>query len=485
MKKIYFIFTSLCIGLSLQAQTTAGSSFYIDYQEYQTDGLLRYINCGNQEILNPGDNLSMEAWVKVSQQSVNDNLKIFGKFGLDNTGFLFAKEASEMYSEVWTPGQKELKAGFMPPLEHWAHIVCTFAKNGQMKGYINGILVGEESAGSSGIAASDNDLIIGIAPWDLASFQYFGAIDNIRIWNKELSAEEVRFNMHNNLDGSELGLIASYNFNDNLEDQSTYGNHGTGVNLSETNFQESHALISDSIQSTMNDVHGVWLGLSTGSPSVNQITENGLTVSSTVFGDQYILFGHNDEMGNTDSNLPENSPSNFLRQNREWYLQIEGVTTATLNFSLSNGAAGEESLSEDKVANYYTLLYRENTESNFTAIKAGNVKIGDVISFQDVILSNGYYTIAVGDEAIEELLYINTISTFNSSCYPNPSSGQVYLNHSEAVSVHVTDILGKTILAETPSNMHSLDLKKFAKGMYLIKMYKDHKLLKIEKLLLK
>ena len=168
MKKITLQIFAVLLCLSVQAQSPAGKSLLIDYQQFQIDGLLRYVDCGNNDILNPGDSLTMEAWVKVSQQSVNDNIKIFGKFGLDNTGYLFGKEASELYCEMWTPSQKEIKAGFMPPVAHWAHMVCTFAKGGAIKAYVNGILVGEQNAGNNGIATSDNNLIIGIAPWGLS-----------------------------------------------------------------------------------------------------------------------------------------------------------------------------------------------------------------------------------------------------------------------------------------------------------------------------
>lgn len=470
MKKTYLLIAVLSICFNSIAQTTAGKSFYIDYATYQSDGLLRYINCGNNDILNPGDSLSMEAWVKVSQQSVNDNLKIFGKFGLDNTGYLFGKEASELYCEMWTPSHKEIKAGFMPPVAHWAHMVCTFAKNGKIKAYVNGILVGEQNAGSSGIATSTNNLIIGIAPWDLASFQFFGSLDNVRIWNKELSAEEVRHNMHHSINGNETGLIAAYEFNNTLDDHSGYENHGTGQNLSDTNYQDSYAVIANSTMSQMNDIYAVWLGISTGTPNVNQITDNGLTLSATIYGDEHVLFGHNDASGTSIENLPINSPTNFERQQREWYIQPESVNLGTLKFSLSNGANGAESLSTDKDANYYTLLFRNTTNEDYTAIKAGNVKIADVISFEGVSLNEGYYTIAVGDEAIPELLSLEETSLLNSSIFPNPSKGNFTLSHTKEVTIVITDLLGNKISEQGLSKKHQLQLESCSKGIYLIEM---------------
>ena len=464
MKKIILQLLSVFLSTSAIAQSPAGTSLYIDYDQYQSDGLLRYTNCGNNDILNPGDYLSMEAWVKVSSQSVNDNIKIFGKFGLDNTGYLFGKEASELYCEMWTPSQKEIKAGFLPPMEHWAHMVCTFAKGGQIKAYVNGLLVGEQNAGNNGIAPSTNNLIIGIAPWDLSSFQYFGALDNIRIWNKELSANEVRYNMHHLLEGTEEGLIADFEFEDNLLDNSIYANNGTGSNISELNYQNSNAVIANESLAPMNDIHAVWLGLSSGSPLVNQITENGLTVSAEVYGDEHVLFGHNNLTGISAENLPTNSTTNFMRQNREWYIQSEGLSNANLNFSLSNGSVTSEMLNGNHEAEFYTLLYRESEAQNFTAIKAGNVKIGDVIAFLNVSMINGYYTIAVGDEAITELLSINETKDFTCSIYPNPSSGAFIMNTSEKSDLVIVDVLGKSILYKNNSTSHKVSLN--TSGLY-------------------
>jgi hypothetical protein len=220
----------------------------------------------------------------------------------------------------------------------------------------------------------------------------------------------------------------------------------------------------------MTDIHGVWLGLSSGSPLINQITDNGLTASTNIYADEHLLFGHNNQSGLSSENLPTNSPSNFMRQNREWYVQSQGVTTANLNFSLSNGAASVEMLNENQEASFYCLLFRETEIEDFSAIKAGNLKIGDVISFQDVTINNGYYTIAVGDEAIEELLSIDESKTFTSSVYPNPSSGTFTLKHSENVELKVLDLMGKVILEKEASKMHNIELESHSKGIYLVEL---------------
>ncbi len=474
MKNLNVLLACFLLNFVALAQSPAGKSLFIDYSQYQTDGLLRYVNCGNDNSLNPGDSLSMEVWIKVSQQSVNDNVKILGKVGPQfNSGYLLGKEASELYAEVWNPVTRELKAGFMSPMAHWAHMVCTFAKGGKMKAYLNGVFVGESNAGSNGIEENSNDLIIGIAPWDLANFQFFGEIDNVRLWNKELSENEITYLMHRNLSGLENGLMAYYEFEDNTNDLSPNQNDGTVQNMTTDNFSNSMAVIADSITENLNDVRAVWLGLSTGTPTVSQLTDFGLTLSADVYGDEHLLFAHNGSVGTSVEDLPSVTTTNFIRAARTWYLQSEGLSIANLNFSLSNTADGGDELNDAYEAEQYVLLYRSNLNEEFQAIKAGNIKISDVISFESVSVQTGYYSIAVGDEALEDLLSISQNSFFDGFIYPNPNSGVFTIKNSQPATIQIYNTLGERILQYPETSSQIVNMQNYSKGVYFIYLISD------------
>ena len=58
-----------------------------------------------------------------------------------------------------------------------------------------------------------------------------GCIDEVRVWNRVLSQEEIRANMNRRLTGGEAGLVGYWNFNGldadgRVPDQTRNGNNG-------------------------------------------------------------------------------------------------------------------------------------------------------------------------------------------------------------------------------------------------------------------
>jgi hypothetical protein len=69
--------------------------------------------------------------------------------------------------------------------------------------------------------------------------------------------------------------------------------------------------------------------------------------------------------------------------------------------------------------------------------------------------------------------------TMSASLYPNPTMGYTTLKFETATAgdylVSVIDVTGRTLYSETIQategvNMHELDLNKYAKGMYMVRM---------------
>ncbi len=48
----------------------------------------------------------------------------------------------------------------------------------------------------------------------MLSFQFYGDMDEVRVWNKALSQAEINAAMHHELGGTENNLVAYYNFNE-------------------------------------------------------------------------------------------------------------------------------------------------------------------------------------------------------------------------------------------------------------------------------
>ncbi|HVR35382.1 MAG TPA: LamG-like jellyroll fold domain-containing protein, partial [Methylomirabilota bacterium] len=115
----------------------------------------------------------------------------------------------------------------------WGHVAVVWTSDG-MKLYLNGALVGEDAFGihvPSVLTTNDLNFLgacIGKARGGGAP-DLHGAMDEVRVWNVERTAEEIRDHMSIQLTGREPGLIGLWNFDDPIhpgKDSSTNGLHG-------------------------------------------------------------------------------------------------------------------------------------------------------------------------------------------------------------------------------------------------------------------
>jgi len=120
---------------------------------------------------------------------------------------------------------------------HFAVVISSDDDNMQI--YIDGNLNTQRRYDTSGIRDTEGPLVFGatvdielITP-SAGSWKLFdGSIDEVRIWNRALTAEEIQANMSKTLTGTEEGLVGYWNFDELNEDGlvpdlSGNGNHGT------------------------------------------------------------------------------------------------------------------------------------------------------------------------------------------------------------------------------------------------------------------
>lgn len=131
---------------------------------------------------------------------------------------------------IITPGWGGTVTGAVMKEKKWNHVAMVF-KDGEMWLYINGTLQAFKGGLPTRINASHVDLLIGESPgfpgrvWD-------GRIDEVRIWSVFRSAHEIRQNMSISLTGTEKGLVAYYDFDEEdasnkLRDKTANAHHGT------------------------------------------------------------------------------------------------------------------------------------------------------------------------------------------------------------------------------------------------------------------
>jgi hypothetical protein len=476
MQKIYSTLFLAILTISGFSQNPAGNCFHIDYDQFQLDGLRKYFDCGNDDMLNVGDDLTLEIWLQF--RDLDDNQKVIGKFGLNNSGYLLGVDQGRVYPEVWTPTKFEDLAGLMNPLaQHWHHIAITYEAGDSLKSYINGKQVGAVVVGNAGLAANTDPLIIGIASWDLSNFQSFGNMDEVRVWDVARSHAEIKESMFRELSGTEPGLVAYYDFNqstgNNLPDITGNGNDGTGNNVDADEWMASNAVIANAATASSNDLAGLWNGISFQDPRV-AATDNGMTLNGYDLDTaDYAVFGHDGGMGISTSDVAAYAPANFSRTNRVWEMTAMGTVNALFLINLAESAGGGASLNTGVQASFYTLLHRSGNTGDFAPVAAGNLVNSGVVLFEGVELQNGQYSIGVGDSEYNGVGII-TAAIKNIDVYPNPSNGKFFVDLSAILSSAALEVFGsdgERVLSKQVTNAdRNINLSDFSQGIYQLRI---------------
>lgn len=107
----------------------------------------------------------------------------------------------------------------------WTHIAMTYDANGgenNFRLYVNGKL--STSLTATGTLVQGNGILFFGNNGTLDVFE--GQIDEVKLWNRALSEQEIAATMLENLKGNEPGLAAYYNFNNTTRDLTGHGNDG-------------------------------------------------------------------------------------------------------------------------------------------------------------------------------------------------------------------------------------------------------------------
>ncbi len=158
------------------------SEFYYAYDMVPTNPLF-----------NTGAGLTVTAWVQLSDASANQ--KIIGRTnGSFNSGFILGVENGQLHPEVWNSAgvAYAFSAGNIPS-NTWTHVAITWATNGNLIAYVNGVSTVSTTAGALPIGTNSEPLVIGGSPWSTSPlyFPVGGSIDDIGIWNRALTPAEM------------------------------------------------------------------------------------------------------------------------------------------------------------------------------------------------------------------------------------------------------------------------------------------------------
>jgi len=307
-----------------------------------------YVNLGRPDDFNftENDPFSFMAWIK--PESVSSDGYLFSKydrfvtgqyqFGIENGKLIILREVSP----YTLAGSTDVATN------EWQHVAATY-DGADMKLYLNGKLDGQLSSTGT-IGSISRDVLIGARHRSGAVNDHFdGAIEELSIWNKALSQDEVRELRHLTLDKvTDPSLIGYYQFNeegDDVFDRAKF-NHGELAGAERT---KSYAPLGSGYSNRKNvDSEGL---VSFGDTDVSIDFANG------TYPDGEIVVTRIDLNPNVTPSSSPNSPSYWVINN----YGDNAIITDLSSIEFSDIGINSPSA----VANDFKLCKRaENSESN-------------------------------------------------------------------------------------------------------------------------
>ncbi len=146
---------------------------------YTFDGLKTYIDCGTSLDINYDEPISISTWIKPLLADNNHSIIGIGRsfsFKIRNNQLTFTRA-----------GIKDTHfSGNTIELNTWQHIAAIFEPNRQVSLFLNGKKIGQEDV--TEIVKSNHSLLIGSNIW---GEYYKGLMDDLKIWNRALSDDEI------------------------------------------------------------------------------------------------------------------------------------------------------------------------------------------------------------------------------------------------------------------------------------------------------
>ena len=334
---------------------------------------------------------SVEVWFKKASNKSTHNLTNNANSNNSGTWSLRLAQWNNIYKVGITKyGVKDYyindsKANL--EINKWEHVAWTH-ENNLVTVYINGENLG--TTFTRGPLANG-----AILYWNIigkSSNSIGGEIDELRIWNDVRTSSEINDKMFISLEGNESNLVAYYMMSNqsgsSLTDNSSNSNTGT---ISGATWVTSNAPIGIINESYQNNIQSLWQKTGTSDSEAS----GGLTlnVSSALAEANFVVYSNNNSSGTTTENLPSGE-SIQKSSTRKWQFDEVGSVTSDLKIDISDATGNSVTPSS---ASNYKLLYKSCTECDFSVYATGSSSSADIITFSNVSIQDGFYSIASTD----------------------------------------------------------------------------------------
>ena len=334
---------------------------------------------------------TVSMWVKSGESDPSAWRAFFNTDTSSSDGFQMDSDGGGKYRMLAKAGNENFGSNTIKTT--WVHLAVV-ADGSQTKLYYNGSLVNTENW----VENTWSEIEIGRNRNADRPGNYY--LDEVRVWNAELSSDNINAWMHKPIDSSHpnySNLKVYFQMNSNsisgttLLDMSGNNNNAALYNSGEIQTSSSYVPVSDLVDSYQTDVEALWS--SSGTTASQESDGLSMSVSSTLAEANFAIFGNNNTTGTSTSDLPSGE-SLQKRSSREWQVDEIGTVSASVIIDISDATGN--SVSPAAAANY-KLLYKSCTECDFTVKATGASSSDDIITFSNVALQDGFYAIASTD----------------------------------------------------------------------------------------
>ena len=175
------------------------------------DGMNDYINCGNDSSLDITGPITLEAWIKPSVGTGQQG--IIGTYGFDNAYSLYLRHSAGGdigFQYTTSAGTRYYLMKGTLDYGAWNHVVGTW-DGSTMKIYINNALFTGQS--STATTRLFEGVKIGYTEHIASPVYYNGLIEDVRIYSRALSADEVS-DLYNGNQVDDTGLVGYWSFDE-------------------------------------------------------------------------------------------------------------------------------------------------------------------------------------------------------------------------------------------------------------------------------
>jgi len=154
------------------------------------DGVDDYVNCGNNASLNITQAITVSVWVK---PIIGTQMNVVNHGVYNTSGYYVAIGSSGniRFLDKNLYGGGTLDSISTIPNDTWSHVAITY-NNSNVSIYLNGS-IDKVDAKTGKLSTPLSNLLIGIYS-SLSSEKFKGSIDEVRIYNRALSASEIKQN---------------------------------------------------------------------------------------------------------------------------------------------------------------------------------------------------------------------------------------------------------------------------------------------------